>query len=294
LEPCIEPFFDPATFTYSYVLADLNAGKAAVIDPVLDYNPVSGRTSTESADAIIDYVRRCGLELEWILETHIHADHLTGAAYLKSQLGGQMGIGAGVVEVQKIFSGVFNAGIEFAVDGQQFDVLFEDKKTFQVGGLEVQAMSTPGHTPACLTYIVEGTAFVGDTLFMPDYGTARADFPGGDARTLYQSIQKILDLPLDTKLFMCHDYGTEERTEFRFETTVTEERENNILVHGGVDEASFVESRESRDAGLATPRLLYPAVQFNMRAGSLPPAESNGGHYFKIPIRALEARLTSQ
>jgi glyoxylase-like metal-dependent hydrolase (beta-lactamase superfamily II) len=285
LELKIEPFFDPTTFTYSYVVADLAARKAAVIDPVLDYDPASGKTSTDSADRIIDYLRRLDLTVDWILETHVHADHLTAANYLKSKVAGRIGISARVTEVQAIFGEFFNVGEDFAQNGGQFDELFNDGDSIYVGDIEITVLQTPGHTPACVTYLLEGAAFVGDTIFMPDYGTARTDFPGGDARTLYQSIRRILELPLHTKLFMCHDYGSETRTEFRFETSVAEEREHNKYVRAGIDEQTFVVAREQRDQTLSAPKLLLAAVQYNMRAGELPPAESNGVHYFKIPVR---------
>ena len=286
-KPQIEAFFDPATYTYSYVVADPSTRRAAIIDPVLDFDPATGRTATDSADCIMAFVAERELQVDWILETHVHADHLTGAAYLKAQLGGLTGIGRRVTEVQEIFAETFNAEAWFKKDGSQFDRLFEDGEVFHVGDLEARVLFTPGHTPACVTYLFDGAAFVGDTLFMPDYGTARTDFPGGDAGTLYQSIRNILGLPEDTKLFMCHDYGSEERSEFRFETTVAEERELNKMIHDGIDVDAVVVEREARDAGLAAPRLLLPSVQFNMRGGELPPAESNGVHYFKIPVREV-------
>jgi len=285
VEPKIEPFFDPNTFTYSYVVADMAARKAAVIDPVLDYDAASGKTATDSVDRIVDYLQRCDLGVEWIIETHVHADHLTAASYLKSKVSGRTGIGARVTEVQTVFGKFFNAGEEFAQDGRQFDVLFRDGDKIHVGEIEIEVLQTPGHTPACVTYLLADAAFVGDTIFMPDYGTARADFPGGDARTLYRSIRRILKLPPHTKLFMCHDYGSETRTEFCCETSVAEERQHNKYVHAGVDEEAFVLARNQRDAALSAPKLLLPAVQFNMRAGELPPAEGNGIHYFKIPVR---------
>lgn len=283
--PHIEAFFDVSTFTYSYVVSDPASGKAAIVDPVLDYQSSSGQTSTDSADRIIEYVGREKLCIEWILETHVHADHLSAATYLKSRLGGKIGIGENVVAIQKLFATTFNAECEFQRDGSQFDRLFSNNEVFTIGDHVVSVLHTPGHTPACITYVFEGAAFVGDTLFMPDYGTARADFPGGDARDLYRSIQCIFQLPADTKLFMCHDYGTEARKEFRFETTVADELANNIFVHEGVSEEHFVEEREARDRKLRAPKLLFPAVQFNMRGAQLPPAEDNGTHYFKIPVR---------
>ena len=285
--PQIEAFFDPATFTYSYVVADPGTKRAAVIDAVLDFDPASGRTATDSAERIMAYIDAQQLEVDWLLETHVHADHLTGAAHLKAQLGGRIGIGRRVTEVQETFAQTFNAEPWFKQDGSQFDKLFDDGEVFHVGDLEARVLFTPGHTPACVTYLFAGAAFVGDTIFMPDYGTARTDFPGGDAGTLYQSIQKILGLSEDTKLFMCHDYGSDQRSEFRFATTVAEEREHNKLIHEGIDVDTFVSRREARDAKLAAPKLLLPSVQFNMRGGQLPPAESNGVHYFKIPVREV-------
>ncbi|MGE0624349.1 MAG: MBL fold metallo-hydrolase [Pseudomonadales bacterium] len=285
MRPEIEPFFDPATYTWSYVVMDPSSNSAAVIDPVLDYDPASGRTSTGSADRLVDFVRRKGLTVEWILETHVHADHLSGASYLKDVLGGRTGIGSRVVAVQKVFGNLFNAEPAFARDGSQFDHLFEDNEGFRIGGLEARVWHTPGHTPACATYVFDDAAFVGDTLFMPDYGTARTDFPGGDAPTLYRSIHRILALPAETVLYLCHDYETATRSTFCHRTTVAEERADNIHVHDGVSEAEFVAFREQRDSGLAAPRLLLPSVQFNMRGAALPPAEANGMHYFKIPVR---------
>jgi len=286
MHPKIEAFFDASTFTYSYVVSDPASNNAAIIDPVLDYEPSSGHTSTGSADQIIDYVEREKLLVEWILETHVHADHLSAASYLKKRVGGRVGIGEHLVAVQNLFARTFNAEAGFKRDGSQFDRLFSDGEIFAVGKLPVSVIHTPGHTPACISYLFKGAAFVGDTLFMPDYGTARADFPGGDARTLYHSIQRIFALVPDTKLYMCHDYGTETRREFRFETTVADEQTNNIFVHEGIDEEQFVKNRECRDSKLSTPQLLLPAVQFNMRGAAMPPAENNGMHYFKIPVRA--------
>ena len=284
--PTVEAFFDPMTYTFSYVVSDPATGKAIIVDPVLDYDPASGRTSTDSADALLAYLKANSLTLEWILETHIHADHLTSAAYLKAQVGGKVGISEHVTDVQELFGKRFNAGTEFLTDGSQFDVLFGDGERHGTGQLEFQVMETPGHTPACVTYLFDGCAFVGDTLFMPDYGTARADFPGGDARTLYRSIQKTLGLPEETLLYMCHDYGTETRKEFEHVTTVKDELLSNKFISQGVTENDFVSHRECRDAKLNTPSLLYPSIQFNMRGGQFPPAEDNGQHYFKIPVRA--------
>ena len=279
-----EAFFDPATFTYTYVVSDPASQEAVIIDPVLDYDPASGKTSSASADAVIDYVSSNQLSVQWILETHIHADHLTAARYLKAQLGGKIGIGNRVTEVQGIFGDRFNVEESFARDGSQFDALFSDGDRIGSGPLTFQVLATPGHTPACVTYLFDGCAFVGDTLFMPDYGTARTDFPGGDAHTLYRSIQRILALPDETTLYMCHDYGSETRSDFEYITTVAQERQHNKMINDTITEREFVATRKCRDAKLSTPRLLYPAIQFNMRAGELPPAESNGQHYFKIPV----------
>ena len=290
----IESFFDPATFTFSHVLADLSTRQCALIDSVLDYDPKSGRTSTTSADRLVDRVKALDLQVQWILETHVHADHLSAAPYLKNQLGGQLVIGAHITTVQNVFGKLFNAGAEFARDGSQFDRLLEDGEIFQIGTLQARAMHTPGHTPACMTYVVSDTgdvsdkqvAFVGDTLFMPDYGTARCDFPGGNASVLFQSIQKVLSLPDNTELYLCHDYPPETR-EPHCITTVAEQKNANVHVHRGVNEAEFVAMREKRDASLAMPVLILPSVQVNMRAGQMPPPEDNGQRYLKIPIDAL-------
>ena len=293
--PLVEAFFDPATFTYSYVVADPITRQAAIIDSVLDYDPASGRVSTGSADQMISFVRSQGLSVVWILETHVHADHLTAANYLKAQLGGRTGVGSQVTKVQETFGDLFNAEADFARDGSQFDVLFADDDEISIGELSARVWHTPGHTPACVTYVFDGAAFVGDTIFMPDFGTARTDFPGGDAATLYRSIKRILALPDDTELYMCHDYETDERMDFCHLTTVMEERADNLHIADGVSEEEFVKHRESRDAVLAAPRLLLPSVQFNMRAGYLAPPENNGMCYMKIPVRmddALSATLS--
>ena len=286
----IESFFDPATWTISYLLLDTRTMNCAIIDSVLDYDPKSGRTRTSSADRVIARVRELNASLQWILETHVHADHLSAAPYLKAQLGGQVAIGAQITAVQKVFGKLFNAGDNFATDGSQFDRLFADNESFNIGALEVRALHTPGHTPACMSYVVSddeaSVAFVGDTLFMPDYGTARCDFPGGDARTLYRSIQRILSLPGETRLYMCHDYLPGGR-EVKFVSTVAEERAENIHIHAGVDEDAFVAMRQARDATLEMPVLILPSVQVNMRAGQLPAPEANGTRYIKIPINAL-------
>jgi len=283
----VEPFFDPATFTYSYVVSDPETRQCAVIDSVLDYDPASGRTSHATAQRLVDYVRKQDLKVQWLLETHVHADHLSAAPYLKQQLGGRMAIGDRITVVQNTFGKLFNAGTEFATDGRQFDHLFQDEETFQVGNVPARAIHTPGHTPACMTYVIGDAAFVGDTLFMPDYGTARCDFPGGDARTLYRSIQKLFALPGETRVFMCHDYKAPGRDEFLYETTIAAEREHNVHVHSGISEQQFVDMRTARDATLAMPTLILPSVQINMRGGELPAPESNGTRYLKIPLDVL-------
>jgi glyoxylase-like metal-dependent hydrolase (beta-lactamase superfamily II) len=283
----VREFFDPATYTYSYVVADPATRHCAIVDSVLDYDPASGRTSCDSVDRIIAYVRSRGLQVQWLLETHVHADHLSAAPYLKRELGGQLGIGENITVVQNTFGKLFNAGSDFATDGSQFDRLFADGDEFHIGEIRAQAMHTPGHTPACMTYLIGDAGFVGDTLFMPDYGTARCDFPGGDASTLFRSIQKLFALPGETRLFMCHDYKAPGRDDFHYQTNVAEQRAHNVHVHQGIAEADFVAMRRERDAGLDMPALILPSVQVNMRAGQLPPAEDNGIHYLKIPLNVL-------
>jgi glyoxylase-like metal-dependent hydrolase (beta-lactamase superfamily II) len=278
-QPHVQHFFDPATHSFSYVVWDPASQRAAVIDPVLDYDAAAGRTRHDGAEALVAFVRAQGLHVDWIIETHVHADHLSAAPYVQSQLGGRIGIVEHVRDVQATFGDLLHAGADFARDGSQFDHLFADGETWQLGGIEARVLHTPGHTPACTTHVIGDAAFVGDTLFMPDYGTARCDFPGGDARTLYRSIQRIFALPPSTRLFLCHDYLPPGRTEFAYETTVEAERRDNIHVRDGVDEDSFVRMREARDATLAVPALLLPAVQVNMRAGQLPPPEANGIDY---------------
>jgi len=283
----IEAFFDPDTFTYSYVVSDPQTRQCAVIDSVLDYDAASGRTSHQAADRIIDYIRTHELQVQWLLETHVHADHLSAAHYLKQHLGGRLAIGERITEVQRTFAELFNAGADFATDGRQFDQLFRDGERFQIGNLDAQALHTPGHTPACLTYLIGDAAFVGDTLFMPDYGTARCDFPGGDARTLYRSIQKLFALPDSTPVFLCHDYKAPGRETFCHETSIGAERVHNVHIHAGITEEEFVTMRTARDATLGLPALILPSVQINMRGGELPPAESNGTRYLKIPLDRL-------
>lgn len=287
LRPEIASFFDPATFTVTYVASDSATGEAAIIDSVLDFDPSSGRTATDSADAVIGYVTSHNLKVKWLLETHAHADHFSAAPYLQEKLGGKIAIGADIVTVQQVFGKLFNAGTEFERDGSQFDALFTDGDTFTIGTLPVTVMHVPGHTPACIAYVVGEAVFVGDTMFMPDYGTARADFPGGDARTLFRSLRRILSLPPATRLFMCHDYLPKGRTEYVWETTVAAEREGNVHAHDGVTEDEFVAMREARDATLDMPRLILPSVQVNMRAGHLPPPDDNGIIYLKLPVNAV-------
>lgn len=282
--PLVKTFFDEPTFTASHVVIDLATKTAAIIDSVLDFDPASGKTSTKSAGDIIAHVKAQGLKVDWILETHVHADHLSAAPYLKKQLGGKIGIGSKIPVIQETFGKVFNVEAEFRRDGSQFDALFDDGATFKIGSIEARVIHTPGHTPACVTYVVGDAAFVGDTMFMPDYGTARCDFPGGDAATLYRSIQKIFTLPDGTRLFMCHDYKAPGRDEYAWETTVKDERDWNVHVGRGVTEADFVKMRSARDKTLSMPRLILPSVQVNMRAGALPPPDSNGVRYLKLPL----------
>ncbi|WP_166268238.1 MBL fold metallo-hydrolase [Marinobacter caseinilyticus] len=284
IDPIVIAFFDKDTNTYSYVVRDPESKSCAVIDSVLNYDAASGKTGTELADTLIDYIRQEALTVEWILETHVHADHLSAAPYLHSRLGGKTGIGANIRIVQETFGKVFNVGSEFARDGRQFDRLFTDGSMLNIGHLICRVMHTPGHTPACLTYLIGDAAFVGDTLFMPDYGTARCDFPGGDARALYRSIQKLMALPPTTRVFLCHDYGTPDREHFQYETTIADQRQFNVHIHQGVSEEEFVRMRTERDATLKMPNLLLPSVQVNMRAGHLPPPEDNGQRYLKIPL----------
>lgn len=286
MNPEVRTFFDEATFTACHLVWDPAAKAAAVIDSVKDYDPKSGRSSLVSAEELVAFVEREGLTVEWILETHVHADHLTAAPFLKQRLGGKTGIGNAVGKVQAVFKEIFNVEPGFATDGRQFDRLFADGDSFQIGGLTAKVIHTPGHTPACVTYVIGDAAFVGDTLFAPDYGTARCDFPGGDARQLYHSIKKILALPPETRMFVCHDYAPGGR-EFLWQTSVAEQRAKNIHIHDGVEAEAFVKMREERDAGLQMPVLLLPSVQVNMRAGDLPPPEDNGVSYLKIPLDRL-------
>ncbi len=286
IKPDVRAFFDAATWTLTYVVKDPDSAHCAIIDSVLDYDAASGRTRTESADRVIAMIQVDDLIVDWILETHVHADHLSAAPYLHRALGGQIGIGNHIVDVQTIFAALFNVEPEFKRDGSQFDALFDDNETFQIGGMTATAMHTPGHTPACMSYLIGDALFVGDTLFMPDYGTARCDFPGGDARTLYQSIQRLLALPPETRMFLCHDYLPNGR-ELTYQTTVEAQRRSNIHVHSGISEEEFVTMRTAKDQTLSMPTLILPSVQINMRAGQLPPAEANGTRYLKIPLDAV-------
>ena len=286
MKPDVTAFFDEDTNTVSYVVRDPEGTKVAVIDPVLDFDQASGRISTASADRLIGFVRDRGFQVEWILETHVHADHLSAAPYIQQQLGGEIGIGENITTVQDVFGKVFNEGTEFQRDGSQFDRLFQDGDTYQIGNLKAVAIHTPGHTPACMTHVVGDAGFVGDTLFMPDGGSARADFPGGDAATLYDSIQKVLALPDETRLFMCHDYGPNGR-DIEWETTVAEEKAHNIHVGEGKNREDFIKFRTERDATLDMPKLIIPSLQVNMRAGQLPPADETGKRFLKVPVNGL-------
>ena len=286
--PKVKAFFDAATNTVSYVAYDEGTRQAAVIDSVLDFDQPSGSTDTHSAEEIIAYVEETGLRVSYILETHIHADHLSAAPFLKARLGGQIAIGSEIITVQNVFGKVFNEGTDFECDGSQFDILFEEDHTFKVGEIEARVLHTPGHTPACMTYIIGDAAFVGDTIFMPDFGTARTDFPGGSAAQLYHSIQKIFALPDATRIFTAHDYKAPGRHEFAWESTVGEQKAKNIHVKTGSTEAEFVAMRETRDAKLSMPRLILPSLQVNMRAGHMPATEDNGTSYLKLPLNAFK------
>ena len=285
--PVIKGFFDHDTYTVTYVVHDPATQEAAVIDSVIDFDPASGRTSHASADQVVAYITSHNMKVIWLLETHAHADHLSAAPYLQQQLGGKIAIGEHITTVQQVFGKLFNAGSEFQRDGSDFDALFADGATFQIGSLPVTVLHVPGHTPACIAYVIGDAVFTGDTMFMPDYGTARADFPGGDARTLFRSLRRILSLPPQTRLFMCHDYLPKGRSEYVWETTVQAEREGNIHAHDGVTEDEFVAMREARDATLDMPRLILPSVQVNMRAGHMPPPDDNGVTYLKLPVNAV-------
>ncbi len=286
VKPEVTAFFDAPTNTISYVVKDPASNACAVVDSVMDIDYAAGRITYDSADTIVAHIRERGLTLEWLIETHVHADHLSAAPYIQGQLGGKIGIGEQITVVQDVFGKIFNEGTEFRRDGSQFDHLFKDGDTYSIGGLMAFALHTPGHTPACMTHVIGDAGFVGDTLFMPDGGSARADFPGGDARTLFRSIRRVLALPPETRLFMCHDYGPNGR-EIRWESTVAEERAHNIHVRDGKTEDEFVAMREARDKTLGMPRLILPSLQVNMRAGALPPAEPNGRVFLKLPVNAL-------
>ncbi|EEE36758.1 metallo-beta-lactamase family protein [Rhodobacteraceae bacterium KLH11] len=287
MTPIVKAFFDPQTFTVSYVVQEPEGQACAIIDSVLDFDHASGRTDTGSADQIVDYVTAQGLKVEWILESHVHADHLSAAPYLQEKLGGKIGIGENIVVIQDTFGKVFNEGTEFQRDGSQFDALFDEGNSFHIGQMRGDVLHTPGHTPACLTYVIGDAAFVGDTLFMPDFGTARCDFPGGSSADLYASIQKILSLPDETRIFVGHDYKAPGRDEYAWETTVGEQKALNIHIGQGRSIEEFVEMRDARDATLAMPRLILPSLQVNMRAGQMPPADEQGDVFMKIPLNKL-------
>lgn len=287
VKPQITAFFDENTFTISYVISDPASKTAAILDSVLDFDPASGHTSTRSADKILDHIQHHNLNVDWILETHAHADHLSAAQYLKGKLDAKVCIGGAITQVQQVFAGILNLGKGFACDGAQFDHLFEDGETIALGDLLISVMATPGHTPGCVTYVVGKNAFVGDTLFMPDFGTARADFPGGNAKTLYHSIKRILALPEDTTLYMCHDYKAPGRDEFAWVTSVAKQRQKNIHIHDGITEDEFIAVRTAKDKTLCVPRLILPSIQINIRAGAMPDPEDNGLSYLKLPLNTI-------
>ena len=287
MTPHVKAFFDEATNTVSYVVKDPDGRNCAIIDSVLDFDYASGRTDTRSADAIIAHIRAEGLEVQWLLETHVHADHLSAAPYLQERVGGKIGIGDRIKVVQDTFGKVFNEGTEFQRDGSQFDSLFQEGDSFMIGQMRGDVLHTPGHTPACLTYVIGDAAFVGDTLFMPDFGTARCDFPGGSSEVLFNSIQKILALPDETRIFVCHDYKAPGRDEYAWETTVAAQKAGNIHVGSGKDRDDFVKMRDARDAQLAMPKLIIPSLQVNMRAGQMPPADEKGDVFLKVPVNKL-------
>jgi glyoxylase-like metal-dependent hydrolase (beta-lactamase superfamily II) len=285
--PCVRSFFDEPTNTATHVVHDPATMRGAVIDSVLNFDAAAGRTNTAAADELIAYVRAAGITIDWLLETHAHADHLSAAPYIQAQIGGLLAIGREIITVQNVFGKIFNVGTEFARDGSEFDWLFNDGDQFAVGTIQAIALHVPGHTPADMAYVIGDVVFTGDTLFMPDYGTARADFPGGDARQLYRSIRRLLHLPDETRLFLCHDYKAPGRADYVWETTVAAERAGNVHAHEGIGEESFVAMRTARDATLSMPKLILPSVQVNMRAGHLPAAEENGTRYLKIPLNVL-------
>jgi len=286
MNPTVQAFFDPATWTVTYVVHGGPGTACAIVDPVLDFDPKAARTGTGSADKLLAFIEDNALRLQWILETHAHADHLSAASYLRERAGGRVAVGAAIATVQETFARLFNLEAGFRTDGSQFDRLFGDGDSFQIGNLRARALATPGHTPACMAYHVGDAVFVGDTIFMPDVGTARCDFPGGSAQALYRSVRRLLDLPRETRLFVCHDYPPDDR-EPRWETTVAQQRARNIHIHDGVGEEQFVATRQARDATLDMPQLILPAIQVNIRAGRLPPAEANGTAYLKLPVNVL-------
>jgi len=286
-KPVVQGFFDPETYTISYVVHDPATKKAAIVDSVWDFDEASGRTSFQSADAIIAHVKEHGLTVDWLLETHAHADHLSAAPYLQEKLGGKLAIGRAITTVQDVFGKIFNAGTEFQRDGSQFDRLLDDGDELTVGSIPLVALHVPGHTPADMAYVVGDAVFVGDTIFMPDYGSARADFPGGCARDLYQSVRRLMQLPAETRAFMCHDYMAPGRDQFAWETTIGAERTANVHLHDGISEDEFVAMRTARDKTLGMPRLILPSLQVNMRGGRLPEPDDNGVRYLKLPIDAL-------
>lgn len=285
--PDVTGFFDEATYTISYVVADPGTKRCAIVDSLLDFDQASGRTTTDSADKLIAFVKDQGLTCDWIIDTHVHADHLTAAPYLRAQVGGKTAIGNQISVVQRVFGEIFNEGQSFHTDGSQFDHLFKPDETYKIGNIEARAIHTPGHTPACMSHLIGDALFVGDTIFMPDFGTARCDFPGGDAGTLFDSIQTLFALPDETRIFLCHDYKAPGRDHFQWETTVGTEKASNIHVKTGTSREDFIKMRTERDATLAMPKLILPSVQINMRAGEMPPPEDNGQRYMKIPINAL-------
>jgi glyoxylase-like metal-dependent hydrolase (beta-lactamase superfamily II) len=286
-KPVVQGFFDPETFTISYVVHDPSTGKAAVVDSVWDFDEASGRTSFRSADAIVAYVKEHGLTVDWLLETHAHADHLSAAPYLQEKLGGKLAIGRAITTVQDVFGKIFNAGTEFQRDGSQFDRLLDDGDELTIGSIPLVALHVPGHTPADMAYVIGDTVFVGDTMFMPDYGSARADFPGGCARDLYQSVRRLMQLPPETRAFMCHDYMAPGRDRYAWETTIGAEKTANVHLHDGISEEEFVAMRTARDKTLGMPRLILPSLQVNMRGGRLPEPDDNGVRYLKLPVDAL-------
>lgn len=287
MSPQVKAFFDEETNTVTYVVTDGTSSSCAIIDPVLDYDMAAGRTSTASADRVIEFIRANNLEVDWILETHAHADHLSAAAYLKSKMGGKTGTGRFITRVQATFKDIFKLGDDFIPNGEQFDRLFDDEEMLELGTTHIRVIHTPGHTPSCVTFVIGDAAFVGDTLFMPDYGTARADFPGGDAAELYRSIQRIFELPPETRLFLCHDYKAPGRDEFEWESTVREQRASNIHIHDGINERDYVEFRRQRDSELGMPKLILPSIQVNIRAGEMPPPDDSGTVFLKIPVNVV-------